>query len=129
MGPLLFMLYKNDILQALSNTQTYLYADGTSIFCQHKDVTEIENVLDKEFWNAYDWFVDNKLSVHFGKYKSKCILFSRDKNLPEISITCSNNRLKEYRMVEYLGCCLEAKVSGESMAVKSLRKINTKLLI
>ena len=123
------MLYKNDILQALSNTQTYLYADDTSIFCQHKDVTEIENVLDKEFWNAYDWFVDNKLSVHFGKYKSKCILFSRDKNLPEISITCSNNILKEYRMVEYLGCCLEAKVSGESMAVKSLRKINTKLLI
>ena len=30
-------------------------------------------------------------------------------------------------MVEYLGCCLDANLSGESMAVKSLRKINTKL--
>ena len=26
------------LLQALSNTNTYLYADDTSIFCQHKDV-------------------------------------------------------------------------------------------
>ena len=44
LGPLLFMLYINDILQALSNTHTYLHADDNSIFCQHEDVTEIENV-------------------------------------------------------------------------------------
>ena len=30
-------------------------------------------------------------------------------------------------MVEYLGCCLDANLSGESMAMKSLRKINTEL--
>ena len=30
-------------------------------------------------------------------------------------------------MVEYLGCCLDANLSGESMAMKSLRKIITKL--
>ena len=30
-------------------------------------------------------------------------------------------------MVEYLGCCLDANLSGKSMAMKFLRKINTKL--
>ena len=30
-------------------------------------------------------------------------------------------------MVEYLGCCLDANLSGESMAMKYLRKINIKL--
>ena len=48
LGPFLFLLYINDILQALSNTHTYLYADDTSIFCQHKDVMKME-VLNKEF--------------------------------------------------------------------------------
>ena len=52
-----------------------------SIFCQYKDVTEIENVLNKDFVNVCDWLVDNKLSIHFGEDKTKCILFSRDKNL------------------------------------------------
>ena len=127
LGPLLFLLYINDIPQALSNTHAHLYADDTSIFCQHEDVTEIENVLNKEFANVYDWFVDNKLSIHFGEDKTKYIVFSRDKNLPELGITYKNNRTKQYRMVEYLGCCLQANLSGESMAMKSLSKINTKL--
>ena len=49
MGPLLFLQYIDDIPQALSNVHTYLYADDTSIFCRHKDLTEIGNVLNKEF--------------------------------------------------------------------------------
>ena len=32
--PLLFLLYINDIRQALSSTHTYLYADDISFFCQ-----------------------------------------------------------------------------------------------
>ena len=71
LGPLLFLLYLNDTPQTLSNSYTYLYADGTSIFCQHKDVTEIENALNKEFANVCDWFVDNKLSIHFGEDRTK----------------------------------------------------------
>ena len=93
----------------------------------NKDVAEIENVLNKEFANVCDWFVDNKLSIHFGEDKTKCILFSRDKNLPELNIPYNNNGIKQYRMVEYLGCCLDSSLSGESMSMKSLRKINTEL--
>ena len=51
LGPLLFLLCIR-ILQALSNTHTYLYAYDASIVCQHKAVTEIENVLNKEFVNV-----------------------------------------------------------------------------
>ena len=61
LGSLLFLLYINDIPQTLSNTHTYPYVNDASIFCQHKDVKEIENVLNKESANICDWFVDNKL--------------------------------------------------------------------
>ena len=30
-------------------------------------------------------------------------------------------------MVEHFGCCVDANLSGESMAMKSLRKTNSKL--
>ena len=39
LGPFLFLLYISDISQALPNT--YLHADDTSIFYQHKDVTKM----------------------------------------------------------------------------------------
>ena len=114
---MLFSLYINDIPPSFVKYYIYLYADDTSIFCQDKDVTEIKNVLDKEFANICNWFVDNKLLIHFGQEKTKCILFSRDNNLPEHNITYNNNRIKQHRMVEYLGCCLDANLSGESMGI------------
>ena len=77
--------------------------------------------------NLCDWFVDNKLSILFDEGKTKCILFSWNKTLLELNIVYNNNRIKQYCMVEYLGCCLDANLNGESMAMKSIRKINTKL--
>ena len=103
LGPLLFLLYINDIPQALSNTHTFLYAHGTSIFCQHIVFKEIKNVLNKQFANVLNCFFDNKLSIHFGEDKTKCILLGRDKNLPELNITNNKNRIKQYCMVECLG--------------------------
>ena len=57
-------------------------------------------------------FVDDKLSILFGEDKTKCVLFSRDKNLPELNLIYNNIRIKQYRMVEHLGCCLDANLSG-----------------
>ena len=44
--------------------------------------------------------------------------------LPELHITYENNRIKQFQIVEYLGCYLEANLCGEIMAMKSLKKIN-----
>ena len=66
-------------------------------------------------------FVDNKVSIHFGEDKTKSIRFSREKDLFELNLIYNNNRIKQYGMVEDL--------VGWRMAMKSLRKINTKLHI
>ena len=110
-----------------SDRHTYLYADDNSNFYHHKDDAEIENVLNKESAHVCEWFADNKLSLHFGEDKTKCILFSKKTNLLGLNITYKNNRIKQFNIVEYLGCYLDANLSGESMAMKSLKKINAKL--
>ncbi len=53
-----------------------LYADDTCLIFQSNDPTEIENILTENFNILCDWFVDNKLSIHLGEEKTKCILFS-----------------------------------------------------
>ena len=60
-------------------------ADYTSIFFHHKKVMEIENGLHKKSANLCEWFVDDKLSVHFGEDKTKCILFTKEENLPVVN--------------------------------------------
>ena len=80
LGPLLFLLYINDLPQAIVS-DSLLYADDTCIVFQHKNVTEIEKQLLRDFSSLCDWFVDNKLSVHFDQDKTKSILFGTKHNL------------------------------------------------
>ena len=79
LGPLLFLIYINDIPQALSKCNVYLYADDTSLLFMDKDIGKIEKVLNEEFASLCEWFVDNKLSIHFGEDKTKSILFTKKK--------------------------------------------------
>ena len=54
----------------------FLYADDTRLVCQHKDINEIEKQLNKDFESICDWFVNNKLSIHFGDDKTKSTPFA-----------------------------------------------------
>ena len=46
-----------------------LHADDTCLIFQHSDVNEIEIQLNKNFSLICNWFVNNKLSIHFGEVK------------------------------------------------------------
>ena len=108
----------------------YLYADDSCLLFQHKNVTEIKKQLTKDFSNICDWFVDNKLSIHFGEDKTKSILFSSKRNLKlveELDIRYKDIKIKQYKHVNYLGCMLDESMSGETMALRVIEKINSRL--
>ena len=45
-------------------------------YCQYRDSNKIEKQFNEDFCNISDWFVDNKLSIHFGEDKTKSILLA-----------------------------------------------------
>ena len=104
-----------------------MYTDYTCIFYQHDDVKKIENVLNKEFSSLCQWFIDNKLSIHFGEDKTKSIPFSKTRGLSKINTSFVGHSIKQHKTVEYLGCQFDSKLSGEAMASKLWKKINAKL--
>ena len=116
--------------QAVNDCDIRLYADDTCISYKHKTVKTIEEKLNNDFNTLCDWFVDNKLSIHFGEDKTKSILFS-PKNLRKraepIVIKRHDVTLKQFSTVEYLGCLLDDTLSGQEMALKVLKKVNGRL--
>ena len=85
--------------------------------------------MNRNFNALCDWFIENKLSIHFGEDKTKSILFGRKncKNLKKLNIRIGDIMIKQHSMVTYLGCILYENLSGESMATRMLGKINCKL--
>ena len=116
----------NDLPQALNETGSYLYADDTCIFYQDKNVEKIE-VLNKEFSSLCEWFIDNKLSIHFGNYKTKINFPSQMKSPPKLSISYGECTLRQHNTVEYLGCYLYFNHNRELMARRGLKKIDIKI--
>ena len=45
----------------------FLYADDSCLAFQGKDIIEIEKELNEDFTNICEWFVDDRLSFHFGE--------------------------------------------------------------
>ena len=81
LGPLLFILYVNDMPGAV-NCEMLLYSDDNCLVFQAKDLDTIFDRLNTEFNKLCDWFLDNKLSFDIGKDKTKSILFT-GKNRPK----------------------------------------------
>ena len=86
------------------NYQLFLSVDDSCLVCQHKDVNEIEKQLNVDFPNICDWFMDNKLSIHFREDKMKSLLLAckfKKKNIKKFNIKYGDIQIKQYSKVKY----------------------------
>ena len=67
LGPLLFILYINDLPNVSQNIKLPLYADDTAIFFQSKNIESLQNVIDTESAHICKWLQLNKLSLNTDK--------------------------------------------------------------
>ena len=73
LGPLLFLLYINDLVNCSSILNFILFADDTSITLSHQNITSLIDTMNKELHNVVIWLQCNKLSLNLEK--TKCVLF------------------------------------------------------
>ena len=127
LGPLLFLLYINDMEAAVS-CQLILYADDSALLVSGKDVNKIEQQLGNELSSLNGWLVDNRLSIHLGKTES--ILFGTKKRLgisSEMNVTCGETMAASTKSVRYLGVDLDQSLDGNYIAENILKKGNSRL--
>ena len=81
LGPLLFLIYINDIYFSSPLVKCHLFADDTCIFHSSKNYSELEQELNNALKNVATWLKANKLTLNVDK--SNLILFNlkKKKNL------------------------------------------------
>ena len=62
LGPLLFLLYINDIASVSNILSSILFADDTTLFCSSKKLQELTAIVNNELGNIMQWLNANKLS-------------------------------------------------------------------
>ena len=64
LGPLLFIIYTNDLPNVLTKTKCILFADDTTIYLSLDRIDEMYQIMNDELLNLTDWFKANKLSLN-----------------------------------------------------------------
>ena len=109
LGPLLFLLYIND-LPFSSNLLPIIYADDTNLFLSDKDVNICIQRFNYEMIKINEWIVSNKLSLNINK--TNFIVFSRGKKLSFSSpITINGTPIKQVSSLKFLGIFLDEKLT------------------
>ena len=71
LGPLLFLLYINDLPTVSDIFNILMYADDTTLFCNFENIRN-ETTINNEINNIYKWLCSNKLSLDISKTKYMC---------------------------------------------------------
>ena len=77
LGPLLFLVYINDLPIAIKNSKTSRYADDTSIYRCSKDMPQLNKEINENLEKLDEWLIGNKLSLNVAKTHSVLIAFQQ----------------------------------------------------
>ena len=111
LGPLLFLLYIND-LNAISKVLTFImFADDTNIFISGKKLDDIKLLINCELENISVWFCANLLSLNIKK--TNYMLFG-NKNLPDIDILFNSHRITKVNQTIFLGVIIQHNLKWQA---------------
>ena len=101
LGPLLFLIYVNDMESAV-DCDLLLYADDSALLIRGKNIIDIEQKLSEELAKLNVWLIDNKLSLHLGKTES--LIFASIRKLKQqkfLRIPCNGIKVGGKEVVTY----------------------------
>jgi hypothetical protein len=99
LGPLLFIIYINDIADKLASL-TRLFADDTSLNCSHSDGTEIRSIINHDLKELDEW--SKRWLMTFNPDKTEIMLFTNLEH-PEINFTFEDNIISTIESHRHLG--------------------------
>ena len=67
LGPLLFLIYINDIVNFSYILSFALFADDTTVYVQHDSIDGAIQILNSELAKVAEWFDSNKLTINVNK--------------------------------------------------------------
>ena len=123
LGPLLFLLYINDLGHICSNTTPILFADDTYLFKSGKDLNKMQDELNSELAKIYLWLKMNKLSLNIGK--THFMVFTNKKiRLNDLNILIDGTGIEEVKKTKLLGVIIDNKLSWEDRVAHVVGKVS-----
>ena len=123
LGPLLFLLYINDIKKSSDLLDFHLFADDSSLFYSAKRLSELESTITGQLLHLHKWLCANKLSLNFEK--SSFVMFhpTQKKLDHNVQIFLNDLSIKREYTMRYLGITIDCNLNWKAHVAEISKKI------
>ena len=113
LGPLLFLLYINDLNQAIKFCRVHHFADDTNLLCFGNSIKKLSKLVNADLKHLLNWLNANKISLNVKKTEM-IILRSKQKKLEgDLKIKLCEKRLYPTESVKYLGVKIDVNFTWQ----------------
>ena len=108
LGPLLFLLYINDLSFACKRTFPVSFADDSNLFLSGKNTDHVQQMINDELKDIVIWLRANKLSLNISK--THYMLFSNKKFIqPNVTIEINGQPITCVTKTKFLSVIIDNK--------------------
>ena len=125
LGPLLFILYINDLLNCLVNSHPRIHADDTHLTFASNDVAYLEENMNDDLTKITEWLSANKLTLN--KPKTEFMLIGSRQRLTTFnripSFTIDGNSIKQVEFTKSLGVYIDENLTWNEQIEQISKKL------
>ena len=121
LGPLIFLIFTNDLYLNLTHTNGILFADDTTLYYSHRNLSYAKWCIEEDLTSLIEWFCANKLTLNLDK--TVAMLFHRTKSTTQLKLHVGNYDIPQVTETKFLGVWLDHKLDWN----KQIGAIETKI--
>jgi hypothetical protein len=129
LGPLLFLVYINDLANFSTIMSAILFADDSNLFISGSDLLTLEAQINTEIPKLVEWLKANRLSLNIKK--THLMIFGLKKHSPvkNINVFISNQKLDTVEISKFLGVIIDNKLSWKEHCLYTSKKLSKSIAI
>ena len=112
LGPLLCLIYINDIKYCSNVFDFHLFADETNLFYANKNLSVLEHTVNTHLDKVSTWLVCNKLSLIIEKTNYTIFHTPQKKKVYNLNIYINDKEIKVEKEVKYLGVYIDQHLNS-----------------
>lgn len=124
LGPLLFLLYINDMHRSVKWSLIHHFADDTNLLCSEKNPDILKKKMNEDLRLIFQWLCANRLSLNVSKTEFIVFKPPRKQLQKRFTLKMNGTMLFESNKIKYLGIIMDDKLTWKHHLYELRKKIN-----
>ena len=122
LGPLLFLIYTNDLHTHITNSSSILFADDTTLYKSHRNLNYLQWCMEHDLQIVSNWFKAHRLTLNISK--SALLFFHCKGKKHSLKLKLGSELIPQQSCTKFLGVWIDDKLTWDAHVSRLIDKLS-----